>query len=326
MRLSSSVVLCTYNGARFLQAQWRSLLAQTRHPDEIVVRDDASTDETAALLDPFCAQARACGIAVRAVRNIANLGYVANFEAALRDAAGDVVWLCDQDDVWHPDKLAMQMTEFERRPQLLLLCGDARRVDAAGRGLPRSLFEVLDVSAGERDRIRAGAGFGVLLRRSLATGATVALRRTLLADALPIPPGWVHDEWLAIIAAALGGFDSLDSQLIDYRQHASNQIGMPERGFVAKWQDLRRPRTVLIQRLIARNQCLRERLVACGDRVPASCDAQVAEAARHLQLRAGLRGAPWSRAAVIAREARNGNYRRFGTGWRSMLRDFVRRG
>lgn len=326
MPLSTSVVLCTYNGARYLAAQWASLLAQTRLPNEIVVRDDASTDATPGMLEDLARRAADRGVRVRVVRNPRNVGYLANFEAALGDASGDVLFLCDQDDVWHPEKLGIQLAEFERRPGLLLLCGDARRVDAAGTELPRSLFGVLGISRSERRRIHAARGFEVLLRRSLATGATTALRRSLLAGALPFPAGWVHDEWLAIMAAARGGFDFLDSALVEYRQHAANQIGMPERGLAAKWQDLRRPRAVMIDALIARNEALLQRLQVQGDAVPAACCAQTADKLRHLRVRAAMHGPPWGRFGDVLRETLNGNYRRHGTGWRSALRDLLRRG
>lgn len=325
MPLSTSIVLCTFNGARYLAAQWDSLLAQSRLPGEIVVRDDASTDATPALLGTLSQPARARGIQVRYTRNPRNLGYVANFEAALRDATGDVVFLCDQDDAWHADKLAVMTHEFERRPELLLVCGDARRVDDAGAPLQRSLFKVLKVSRSEIRKMHTGHGFDVLLRRSLATGATVALRRTLLADALPFPAEWVHDEWLAIIAAALGGFDCFEQPLIDYRQHGANQIGMPDRNLAAKWRDLVRPRAALIDKLIVRGEGLRERLDALGSRAPDAAHARAAENLRHLRVRRTLTGAPWGRLPKIAQEAINGRYRRHASGWRSVLRDLLRR-
>lgn len=324
MPLTTSVVLCTYNGTRFLGAQWGSLLAQTRLPDEIVVRDDASSDATYALLGDLARAAQARGVRVRLNRNAHNLGYVANFETALREASGDVLFLCDQDDVWRADKLAALAAEFERRTALLLLCSDARRVDTAGTGLQRSLFEVLKVSRLELWRMHAGRGFEVLLRRSLATGATVALRRILLSGALPVPHGWVHDEWLAIVAAALGGFDCVERPLIDYRQHAENQIGMPDRDLAGKWRDLVKPRAAMIDRLIARDVALQKRLHELGSRVPDANRERTAEKLRHLRARQALRGAPWTRAGSVLHEAAGGRYRRYASGWRSALRDLLR--
>lgn len=325
MPLSSSAVLCTCNGARFLEVQWDSLLAQSRRPDEIIVRDDGSDDGTWALLETLSARAETVGIRVRTFRNERNLGYVANFEAALRDASGDVLFLCDQDDLWHAGKLAALVAAFEQRADLLLLCTDARRIDENGLRLPRSLFEVLEVSRTELRRIHAGQGFGVLLRRSLATGATIALRRTLLADALPFPAGWVHDEWLAIIAAALGGFDCVEQPLIDYRQHGGNQLGMPDRDLGAKWRGLVGPHAASIDVQVARVGVLRERWLALGERAPAAGLACIDEKLRHLHVRRMLQGPRLRRAVAIVRESASGRYRRHASGWHSALRDLLRR-
>ena len=328
MRLSTSIVLCTCNGTRFLEAQWDSLLAQERPPDEIIVRDDASSDDTWALLGGLSARAEERGIRVRLIRNERNLGYVGNFEAALRDASGNVLFLCDQDDVWHPGKLAALTDAFERCSGLLLLCSDARRIDEGGANLRRSLFDVLKVSRTELRRIHAGQGFRVLLRRSLATGATVALRRTLLADVLPFPAGWVHDEWLAIIAAALGGFDCVERPLIDYRQHAGNQLGMSERSFAARWRGLLMPAAMpaaeAVEPLILRGRILRGRLRLLKQSIPASDLARVDQKLQHLDARAALTGTPWRRAGGVLRETVSGRYGRYAAGWHSALRDLLR--
>lgn len=325
MATTTSVVLCTYNGARYLPAQWASVLAQSRLPDEIVVRDDASTDATAALLDQLAADARARGVAVKLIRGEHNLGYVANFQAALQEASGEVLFLCDQDDIWHPHKLATQLAAFERRPALLLLCTDARRVDAAGNNLRGSLFNTLRVTAAEWRCIRGGRGFEVLLRRNMATGATIALRRSLMADARPFPVGWVHDEWLAIIAAAMGGFDGLEFALIDYRQHPGNQLGMPHRNRWQRLKDLLNPPATDMDALIAREGRLLARLAQLGKRAPATATAQAREKLAHLEARRAATGAPWSRLGPVLREALYGRYRRFGAGWRTAVRDVIRR-
>src|SRR5213080_381833 len=97
-----SVALCTYNGAAYLGEQLDSIVAQSRPPDELVVCDDGSTDETVEVLETFLAEAP---FPVRLQRNEANLGFVKNFEQAISLCTGDFVALSDQDDVWMPGKL-----------------------------------------------------------------------------------------------------------------------------------------------------------------------------------------------------------------------------
>lgn len=326
MSLTTSIALCTFNGARFLEAQWESLLAQSRRPDEIVVRDDGSTDGTPELLERLRGRTESMGVRVNIAYNARNLGYVQNFSGALQAASGDIVFLCDQDDVWRPEKLARQVAAFEQVPALLLLCTDARRVGPDGADLGRSLFDVLAVTRAELRCIHGGRGFAVLARRSMATGATVAMRRSLLAAALPVPRGWVHDEWLAATAAALDGFDCLEEALIDYRQHPDNQIGMPERGWRDKWRDLLRARAGLLDALIARSESLDAWLDARRGPQTQHWHDELAQELLHWRWRRRLTGAPWRRAAPIVRELLSGRYNRYGTGWRSALRDLLRRG
>lgn len=320
-----SIVLCTYNGAAFLQPQLDSLLTQTRLPDEIVIGDDGSTDASMDILQAFARRAREAGITVQLRRNRENLGYVGNFSAGLLAAEGELLFLCDQDDVWRADKLARMAERFEREPSLLLLHSDARLVDAQSHSLQCSLFDALQMTSQEKQAIHAGHAFEVVLRRSFVTGATAALRRRLVDLALPVETGWIHDEWLAAVAAAIGRVDFIDEPLIDYRQHGANQIGMRRRTLAMKWRDLWLPRGHLLFDEAVRLRRL-EAFLAHGEfgggveRV-----AQVRHKSSHFDRRVAIGRLPrLRRLTAIIREARSGCYRCYGTGARSMLRDLLR--
>src|SRR6185436_20539861 len=97
-----SVAMCTFNGAEFLPAQLQSILTQSRPPDEIVICDDGSTDNTRNLLEKLAAES---SIPITTHINDQNLGSVKNFERAITLCTGDVIALSDQDDVWRNDKL-----------------------------------------------------------------------------------------------------------------------------------------------------------------------------------------------------------------------------
>src|SRR5687768_16857497 len=125
-RVKISVAMCTYNGAQFLRAQFESIIAQSRRPDEIVVCDDCSTDETRALLNQFAADSP---IPVLLHFNEQNLGSVMNFEQAIRMCTGDVIALSDQDDVWREDKLQLIEQAFHKTPEAGLVFSDAELVD-----------------------------------------------------------------------------------------------------------------------------------------------------------------------------------------------------
>ncbi|WP_312325227.1 glycosyltransferase family 2 protein [Stenotrophomonas sp.] len=232
------VALCTYNGERYLQAQLDSLLAQSRPVHEVVVGDDGSSDATLAILEAFVPRARAAGIEVRLVQHARNLGYVLNFSDAMQRCQADIIFLCDQDDVWHRDRVEQAMQRFEADPTLLLLHGDARLVDGSGDPLGANLLEVLRVHPAEVELERSGHALDAILVRNFVTGATCALRRTLLGQSLPVAPRWSHDEWLAVIASLQGGLDLLPQAAIDYRQHGNNQIGAARRSFLQRARSL----------------------------------------------------------------------------------------
>ncbi len=323
--LRLSIVMCTYNGATYLQAQLDSLLAQTRLPDEMVISDDASTDDTPAILEAFAVTAGGLGIDVRLSRHTSNVGFVENFSSALRQASGDVVFLCDHDDIWRADKLAVMAARFAQDTGLLLLHSDARLVDAQGRSLNCSMFEALQMTAQEKQAIHDGRAFEVVMRRSFVTGATAAMRREVIGLALPIAADWIHDEWIAAVVSAVGKMDFVDAPLIDYRQHGGNQIGARKRTLAMKWQDLILPRGKFLADEAMRLRRLEMFLMQASFFDGAVRAAQVTYKRAHFERRVAIGRLPrYRRAIPVLREARAGDYRRYGTGARSMLRDLLR--
>lgn len=324
-KLKLSVALCTYNGAEFLGAQLDSLLEQSRLPDEIVIGDDASTDGSWPQLLEFAERAKRAGVDVILHRHPSNLGYAGNFFRMLQAASGDVVFLCAQDDIWRRDKLALMEHRFTQEGDLVLLCSDARLVDGQGMEMGCSLFDALELTTSERQWIHAGDAFDVLLRRSMVTGATAAMRRELIGAALPVGAGWIHDEWIAIVAAALGRIDAVEQPLIDYRQHGRHQLGMRKRRLGDKWRDLLLPRGEQFRREVARLESLEAHL---GTEFPGKGALrleQIARKRRHFARRIAIgQRSRLGRFRPAIHEALAGNYRRYGTGVRSMLRDIFR--
>lgn len=319
-RPSVSVALCTYNGAAFLDAQLRSIRGQTLPPSEIVVSDDGSADTTVTVAET----ALAGFPEARVLRNEHPLGVVRNFQQAVTATHGDLIALSDQDDLWLPAKLERMIARFADDPGLLFLHTDARLIDGVGRPAGTTLFASLEVSRADRDAVHAGGAFPVYLRRNLATGATVVFRRSLLEAALPFPEEWVHDEWLAIIAAALSGADLLEEPLTEYRRHGSNQIGVADptlRGKVARVLQARGDRN---QGLARRADVLVERLQSLGERIPPATLALARrkrdfEAARAAMPAARVRRAPSVLGLVV-----RGDYPRFASrGSADIIRDLL---
>ena len=324
-RARVSVALGTHNGARYLREQLESILAQTHPVDEIVLSDDASGDGTVELAEQVIAEHRATDAATPALvvrRNPVALGVTPNFEQALRAASGDLIALCDQDDVWHPDRVERALAEFGGRPGLDLVAAEARLVDETGAPLGSSLLETLAVDDATRTRLGTDAAFGELLKRNLLTGATMLVSRALVERAAPFPASWVHDEWLAIVASVGGGIAVVAEPVIDYRQHGANQIGVSRLGAGGKLARLREPRTARNARLLARAQDLAERLPAIAGGRP-EVEAEVQAKLAHERMRQGIPASRLRRPPSVWREWRSGAYGRYGLGAQDVLRDLV---
>ena len=258
-----SVALCTYDGQRFVEEQLRSILAQDTPPDELVISDDASNDDTMAIVRRVVANGTP-SVDIRIIGTSRAGGVTANFERAVRACRGDIIILSDQDDVWHPDRVSTVLSAFAGPDAPLLVFADANLIDASGASLPGSIHTNLRLSRSEARRIDAGDSFAVLIRRNVVTGAVTAFSRSLLDAALPFPPDWVHDEWLAIIAAAIGTVRRVPARLIDYRIHDNNQIGVDDPSRHSRLARMLEPRKDRYQRLSRRSQGLADRLARLG--------------------------------------------------------------
>lgn len=323
--LRCAVVLCTYNGERFLPAQLESLRAQTLQPSVYVLSDDASTDDTWALLQDFAVDRMSAGCEVILHRNENNIGYVRHFEQAFQRTDAEVLFPCDQDDVWHPGKIERMVDVFAARPNLLVLHSDARLVDAEGESLGHRLLDALEVTGDELAAMHAGRAFDVLLRRNIVTGAAMALRRSFLPIALPVGDGWAHDEWLAILGAMLGEADTLAEVLIDYRQHGGNQIGVQERTLMQKHLGIGVGRREFLRRLVGRQENL---LKHVQSQAPGSLGdnkelAEIQSRLAHTKFRVGMPAWDWAQLRHVINELRSGHYSRYGSGWRSALSDWL---
>lgn len=313
---SISVALCTRNGSRHVREQLESILAGDLLPDEIIVYDDASTDGTVDIV----LEVDSRGVDVRLHRNESPLGVAANFESAIRACRGDIIVLCDQDDRWAEHRLRVAVDVLMPPDGAILVHSDAALIDDEGARIGATLFRYLSVTPSELRSESVGNAFDVLLRRNIVTGATVAFRRELRDTALPIAPGWVHDEWLALVASCAGRI-GLTAPAVEYRLHGANQIGAdrPTLGY-RLGRAIRRndERNVL---LAARWRGAAERL---RELLPPDRAVLVERKARFEARRAALPSARILRIPRIAREAIAGNYSRFASQRRlDVLRDLL---
>ncbi|QYR52721.1 glycosyltransferase family 2 protein [Lysobacter soyae] len=223
--MQTSVVVCTHNGEAFLREQLDSILRQTRPPSEIIISDDGSTDSSVSIIEAFATKAQAAGIACQVVANVRALGVTGNFESACQRANGEVIFLADQDDVWHTDKVD-RLLKVLAQNEVVLVSSNAEIIDAAGQKTNETLFSRLRISPAELSLLRNGDLSNLILYRTAFTGATFAFKKSLLKHALPFDRKLVHDEWLVQVAWVVGEVRTVQESLMDYRLHASNTIGL----------------------------------------------------------------------------------------------------
>src|SRR5450759_263452 len=216
-----TVVLATHNGVCWLPDLLASLARQTLAPARLSILDDASTDDTWELVR----NAAVPGIQTAVGRQEANEGAIRTFERLLSSVDTEYFALCDQDDVWLPDKL-------EKSVRLLELSGvdlvytDLEVVDQNLNELVPSALRMPHVV------LVAGRPMIPLILKNCATGCTIVGRTSMLRRALPFPPGiLLHDGWLALVAACGAGVAPLREATILYRQHGNNVIGAVPFGY-----------------------------------------------------------------------------------------------
>jgi glycosyltransferase involved in cell wall biosynthesis len=317
-RVNASVAMCTFNGARFLAEQLCSIASQTFVPAELVICDDASTDGSISVIRDFSRHAL---FPVRLFQNKTRLGPAKNFEKAIQLCKGEIIFLCDQDDVWQPYKIERMIDALDKNPQAIYAFSNAEMIDELGKPLGQTLWDAVDLS--RRLETFLGAGqLEILLKHNIVTGATMAFRSSFRDVALPISTDWMHDHWIVLLGSALSSGIPVAEPLLKYRRHATQVCGWRKHTF---WQ-------VCMESLNARAEDWTgkvENFRKLVDRVessPLECPpdriALLREKELHLVTRSSSRGSNgFRRIARVLAEATTGRYHRFSDSWYSIVRD-----
>lgn len=221
-----SVVLAAYNGAPYIERQLRTLMEQTRRIDEVIIRDDASTDETVRIAERFIRKNRLDGWRVIAAAQ--NAGYFENFHQAIMLARGDVIFLCDQDDLWDARKVERCMEVLAENPQLTLVCTGYDTIDSMDRPCGAPGVRFVDRRFDGRLELLAADSF---IGCSYIRGFSIAFRAPL-RDRVPWknPGRLLSHDWLLCLCAGVMEKDALaqprcgflHENLAHYRVHAEN--------------------------------------------------------------------------------------------------------
>ncbi len=223
--MKTSIILATYNGAKFIDELLRSLMAQTDQDWELIVSDDGSTDDTLEIVGGYEPD---LGARLTVIKNLSGShGPNSNFINGLKNASGEYFMFCDQDDVWLPEKVERSLQAIER--------------DEVSSSLPVLVSCALTVTDKDLNPIRnsrdhvgsyskADVLSGFLTSELLLNGSSILFNRSardflLAEEAMIAQSGIVYDYWLCLYAALLGEVRLVETPLMLYRIHGSNTVG-----------------------------------------------------------------------------------------------------
>ncbi len=320
-----SIALCTYNGEKYLPTQWESLLKQERLPDEVVVCDDGSTDNTRALLRQFAQEAP---FRVVVVENEVQLGYNKNFEKALSLCTGDLVFICDQDDFWLPDKLAVMVEYMAANPMVQVAFCNAFEADENLTIQGEPFWNRVRLDAFQKERWKLGLSMEVLLDGNRMMGCATVIRQEFIAKLIPFPtdiPGYIYDGWISLVGAAESAIQLVDRPLQLYRTHDNQQVGVraePVGPRISLRDRFVRDRSIKLEPLVKTRLQLQKIKEHLSERMPAQVEGmkQVERKLKHYTMRSTLPDNRLLRVWPVLSDLQQGLYHRYAdaaTDWYS---------
>ena len=310
--------MCTYNGERYVIEQLTSIAKQDRLPDELIVVDDGSHDATVKLVRQF---AESVPFSVKLYENQQNVGSTKSFERAVEACTGDIIVFADQDDVWREDRLSKTEAYFLENPSMDAVFSDAELIDENSVPQGRRIWEEVQFTPEAKSRWRQGEAYQMLYFSYVVTGATLAIRRSILPLITPFPthvPVLIHDAWIALILALQDKIGFIDDCLISYRQHTQQQVGFkPARTKVTLRDRFTRGRDgkmVYVEHLANRYHQLYTLLNSRTD-IDKRKIVLLKRMQDHLAHRTTLSTGRMGRIVPVLREVGRGNYKLFGGRW-----------
>ena len=217
-----SVAICTYNGEKFIEQQLNSILNQSIKVDEIIVCDDQSSDNTISILKKLQEEHNCIVI----VENDTNLRSNKNFEKAIALTSGDYIFLSDQDDVWKTDKVLKTLAIFNQNPNAEWVFSNADLIDDNNRVFNhKTIWD--SVFFFEKELTKPIDFFDIIAKNgNVVTGATLCIKKEVKSFIIPISEDNFHDEWIASLLALRKTLYYCTENLISYRIHSKQQVGM----------------------------------------------------------------------------------------------------
>lgn len=220
-----SVAIATYNGQEFIKEQLLSILNQTMPVDEIVICDDQSSDDTVRLIQELLCDK------IYLYQNEKNLGYKLNFKKALSYCKGDYIFICDQDDIWKPNKVQTMIEIMQNHQEIKALASTYDLIDELGNekqiDINRKYSNKNMYKCKVKDNALVKVPFERLIVENSFQGCALCLRKQVNEKFQRCFSEEFHHDWLInILASEQNGMYFLNIPLFKYRIHSNNAIGL----------------------------------------------------------------------------------------------------
>lgn len=238
-----SVLMCTYNGAKYIKEQLDSILCQSMNIDEIIIVDDNSSDNTVSIIKGYLNKN------IKLICNKKNMGIKKNYYQALKKCHGDIIFMADQDDIWNLDKVLKITNYFNKHRNINMIGTNARIIDKDSKISNKTLYDLVDFNY-TKDNINTN--FNCMLLKPFLTGTTCAIRKSFLDKYMEEYTYFYHDEWLSFMAAYNDSLYMMDELLTSYRLY-NNTVGFNKKNKIVN----------LINKLLSNKDLIKKNKYRC---------------------------------------------------------------
>lgn len=223
-----SVALCTFNGGKYLEKQLQSIVDQSLKPDEIVIGDDGSTDDTLGIIDRFIH--KYIDISWNIIQNDQRLGFCRNFLKTISFCNGDYVFLSDQDDIWHKDKILLMANSMNCNQHINVLFSSYECIDDEDNIIKFNYHTTNSVIFNTKSRLFkiVKYDFKDFFKSMNIAGMSICLKKEFIDSFLSLNIDKIsyHDTFICFFASLLNSLYFFNKVLVKYRMHDNNQIGL----------------------------------------------------------------------------------------------------
>ena len=232
-KTTCSVAIAVYNGEKFIEQQLMSILNQTRPVDEVIICDDGSNDKTIEIINNIITTNNLTKWHLH--RNSKNLGAGENFNTAIKKCSGDIIFFCDQDDVWHKNKVEEIINVFDTNSDVKSVVTNFKLIDENNNylfndnKLDNPWFHCEDYQPEAHNPLLYKVPLSTILIQCVSPGCTQAMRKELVDSLLSFNyDPMYHDLKVQLISGLYDGLYYLNKPLTKYRIHSKNTVGIPK--------------------------------------------------------------------------------------------------